>query len=86
MGSGAVRVLDLERGQRLCLQKKRDCQNKRVSQAVRCAMIFFDMTDSSQIPPIAEPLFTSLGAEIELVPVMNGDDLRKGLEDALRSR
>jgi hypothetical protein len=53
---------------------------------LRYAMIFFDMKDSSQIPPIAEPLFDGLGAEIELVPVMNADDLRKGLEDALPSR
>jgi hypothetical protein len=43
------------------------------------------MKDSSQIPPIAEPLFAALGAEIELVPVMNAEDLRKGLEDT-RSR
>ena len=46
---------------------------------VRCAMIFFDMKDSAEIPPIAEPLFIGLGAELELVPVMNSDDLRQGL-------
>jgi hypothetical protein len=50
---------------------------------VRCALIFFDMKDSAQIPPIAEPLFTGLNAEIELVPVMNRDDLRKGLKTAM---
>ena len=32
---------------------------------VRCAMIFFDMKNSAEIPPIAEPLFIGLGAELE---------------------
>ena len=46
---------------------------------LRCGMIFFDMNDTSEIPSIAEPLFAGLDAEIKLVPVMNADDLRKGL-------
>jgi len=50
---------------------------------VRCAMIFFDMKDSAEIPPIVEPLFIGLGAKLELVPVMNADDLRKGLKTAM---
>ena len=45
----------------------------------RCALFFFDMRDSSEIPGIAEPLFSGFNAEIELVPAMNGDDLRRGL-------
>ena len=45
----------------------------------RSGMIFFDMKDSSDIPVIAEPLFMELGAAVEFVPVMNGDDLKKGL-------
>ena len=45
----------------------------------RCAMLFFDMRDASDIPAIAEPLFVGLHAEIELLPVMNIDDLQKGL-------
>jgi hypothetical protein len=49
----------------------------------RCAMIFFDMKDSAEIPPIAEPLFIGLGAELDLVPVMNAEDLRKGLKTAM---
>jgi len=32
---------------------------------------------------IAEPLFIRLGAELELVPAMNSDDLRKGLKTAM---
>ena len=39
----------------------------------------FDMKDTSQIPAIAEPLFTELDAGVSCTPVMNIDDLRKGL-------
>ena len=45
----------------------------------RAGMIFFDMTEPSQIVEFIEPFFLSLHATIELVPVMNADDLRKGL-------
>ena len=45
----------------------------------RCALFFFDMQDASDIPAIAEPLFVGLHAEIEFIPVMNADDLKKGL-------
>jgi hypothetical protein len=41
-------------------------------------MMFFDLAEPSQIVEIAEPLFSNLNAEVEIVPVMNGDDLRKG--------
>ena len=45
----------------------------------RGGMIFFDMNDSSQIPELVEPLFLNLNAKVELMPVMNSDDMRKGL-------
>lgn len=45
----------------------------------RTAYMVFDMPDPSDIPPFAEPLFESLGADVELAPVMNADDLQKGL-------
>lgn len=45
----------------------------------RSAFIVFDLEDPSQIPVLSEPLFSRLGAEVEYTPVMNGDDLRKGL-------
>ena len=50
---------------------------------LRCALIFFDMKDSAQMPAIAEPLFIGLGAKVEFVPAMNADDLRKGLPTAM---
>ncbi|MBK3646162.1 MULTISPECIES: hypothetical protein [Streptomyces] len=46
---------------------------------VRTAYVFFDLQDSSQMPSVGEPFFLDLGAEIELTPVMNGEDLQKGL-------
>jgi hypothetical protein len=46
---------------------------------LRTAMIFFDLKDTSEIPSIAEPLFAGLDAKIEIQPVMNVDDLKKGL-------
>ncbi|MCX5387118.1 DUF3303 family protein [Streptomyces sp. NBC_00083] len=45
----------------------------------RTALIIFDMADSSEIPKIAEPFMQDFGARIDLMPVMNGDDLAKGL-------
>lgn len=49
------------------------------SEGERSGFLVFDMKDSSQIPVIAEPLFSNLLAEVEFVPVMNADDLKKGL-------
>jgi len=45
----------------------------------RTAFVFFDLADTSDIPVIAEPAFGSLGAKVTFIPVMNQDDLRKGL-------
>ncbi|MFD0070469.1 DUF3303 family protein [Streptomyces sp. NPDC059944] len=45
----------------------------------RACFMVFDMQDTSQIPLIAEPFFMKLGARLELAPVMNAEDLQKGL-------
>ncbi|WP_328326110.1 MULTISPECIES: DUF3303 domain-containing protein [unclassified Streptomyces] len=45
----------------------------------RACTFVFDMQDSSLLPAIAEPLFQELGAEIEIQPVMNTEDMQKGL-------
>lgn len=45
----------------------------------RTAFIVFDLTDSADMPKIAEPFFLEFGAKISYTPVMNQDDLRKGL-------
>ncbi|MCM2417563.1 MULTISPECIES: hypothetical protein [unclassified Streptomyces] len=49
------------------------------SEGDRSCTFVFNMTDSSLLPSIAEPLFAELGARIEIQPVMNGEDLQKGL-------
>ncbi len=42
----------------------------------------FDMKDPSQLPPISEPFFNEAGAEVYVTPVMNQDDLQKGVQEA----
>ena len=49
----------------------------------RTAYFFFDLADSSLIPGIAEPFFGELSAAVEFMPVMNADDLQKGLARAM---
>ena len=49
------------------------------SDGKRSGMLFFDLAEPSQIIEVAEPLFSNLHAEVEIVPVMNADDLRKGI-------
>jgi hypothetical protein len=48
----------------------------------RCAMMFFNMNDASDIPGVVEPLFAGLNARVQLLPVMNAEDLKKGLNIA----
>ncbi len=46
---------------------------------VRTAFIVFDLQSPSQLPPITEPLFRTMKATIEMFPVMDQEDLQKGL-------
>jgi hypothetical protein len=45
----------------------------------RTAFIVFDLQDPSQLPPLTEPLFRVAKARVEMFPVMNREDLQKGL-------
>ncbi|OLT37614.1 hypothetical protein BJF79_29345 [Actinomadura sp. CNU-125] len=45
----------------------------------RACTLVFDMRDSSQLPSIAESFFQKLGAEVEITPAMNVEDMQKGL-------
>jgi hypothetical protein len=47
---------------------------------VRTAFIIFDLQDPSELPSISEPLFSHFHANIQLFPVMNQEDLQKGLQ------
>ena len=46
----------------------------------RACFMIFDMKDPSDIPSIAEPFFTKLNAKVDFCPVMNSEDLQKGLK------
>jgi hypothetical protein len=50
----------------------------------RTGYLFFDLVDPAQIPVIAEPLFQQLHSKVEFIPVMNSDDLQRGLANIAR--
>ena len=52
---------------------------------MRTALLFFDMTDSSDIPSAAEPFYMAFDAEITFAPVMNADDMRAGVGKAMEA-
>ena len=49
------------------------------SNGKRSCIMIFDLKDPSEIPLVVEPLFIQMNAEVELTPVMNAEDLQKGL-------
>ncbi len=53
-----------------------------VSEGKRGGMLIFDLAEPSQVVETVEPFFLNVDAAVELIPVMNGDDLRKGLAKA----
>jgi len=55
------------------------------SGGTRTAQMVFDLKDPSQIPVISEMFFFGLHAHIDYKPVMNAEDLRKGLSSIDRA-
>ena len=53
-----------------------------IEDGVRSGYVVFDLHDPAQIPTIAEPLFSGVNSKLTLTPVMNADDLMKGLQQA----
>src|SRR4051812_9841967 len=54
----------------------------------RTAYVFFEMTDSSQLPAIAEPFFLAFNASISVQPAMNQQDLANsasGMQQAVKA-
>lgn len=45
----------------------------------RTGFVVFDMPDPSDMVPFAEPFFMGLNADVQVIPVINADDLQKGL-------
>jgi hypothetical protein len=52
-----------------------------VANGCRTAYLVIDVTDVSQMPTIGEPFFVKLGARVTLTPVMNAEDLGRGLTE-----
>ncbi|MGE5353663.1 MAG: hypothetical protein ACM3Q2_19415 [Syntrophothermus sp.] len=52
----------------------------------RTAYFFFDMKDSHLMPQVTEPLFMELKAEVTFTPVMNQEELQKGLQNMTSSK
>ena len=50
----------------------------------RTVYFFIDLADASDLPRMAEPFFTQLNARVDFQPVMNADDLKKGLSQLQR--
>jgi hypothetical protein len=50
------------------------------TEGCRSFIIVFDLKDPSDIPAIAETFFMSMNAKVDFTPVMNAEDLKKGLE------
>ena len=49
----------------------------------RVASFIVDIESAGQIPVLSEPLFSGMGAHVELHPVMSLDDLKKGMPQAI---
>ena len=50
----------------------------------RTAFFVFDLKDPTMIPTAAEPFFTNLHAAIDFAPVMTLEDMRTGVETAIK--
>jgi hypothetical protein len=50
----------------------------------RAFFAVFDLADPSQLPVITEPLYQFGKAKVTVVPCMNLEDLKKGVEEAAR--
>jgi len=50
----------------------------------RTAFFVFDLKDPTMIPTAAEPFFMNLHASIELTPAMNLEDMKAGVEKAMK--
>ncbi|MBI3872077.1 MAG: hypothetical protein HY304_03255 [candidate division Zixibacteria bacterium] len=51
----------------------------------RTAMFVLNLPDPTYIPSITEPFFSGLNADVSMSPVMNADDLRAGLDKAMKA-
>lgn len=50
----------------------------------RAFIAIFDLADPSQIPVICEPIYQLTKGKITIMPCMNFEDVKKGVEEAVR--
>ena len=50
----------------------------------RTVLAVFDLADPSQIPMVTEPLYQGAKAKVTLTPCMNLEDVKKGMDEAMR--
>ena len=50
----------------------------------RTAFFVFDLKDPTQIPSVAEPFFMNLNASIDFAPAMNLEEMKAGVEKAMK--
>jgi len=55
-----------------------------VDGGVRTSIMIVDFKDVSDMPSIAEPLFMQLNAKVEFLPVMNAEELKRGLSKVVQ--
>jgi hypothetical protein len=51
---------------------------------LRTMLLVFDLKDPSMMPSAAEPFFSTFNANVTWTPLMNLDELRAGLDKALK--
>jgi hypothetical protein len=49
----------------------------------RVASFVVDIDNANEIPVVVEPLFSGMGARVEIHPVMSIEDLKKGIPQAV---
>ncbi|MFG2332664.1 hypothetical protein ACGFMM_23950 [Streptomyces sp. NPDC048604] len=57
-----------------------------LNEGVRTCWMVFDLENPSRMPALMEDLFMQLNAEVSVVPVMNAEDLTKGLSEMKATR
>ena len=65
---------------RLIEQVKPEAAYFMLEQGKRAGIVVFDETDQSRLPGILEPFFATLEAAIDIQPVVDLAELRKGLQ------
>jgi hypothetical protein len=71
------------------LKKLEDYINKVKSEAsyfmpiegLRAGAFIVNLESNDQVPAVVEPLFQWWGANVDVIPVMNFDDLKRGLQN-----